>query len=79
MTNFEFRAFRCEAGLTQARVAVRADVDRTRLCMWEVGDLSLRSEEVEALAKAINELIVERAQHLTKLLTSFESRQVAAG
>lgn len=79
MTNFEFRALRSEAGLTQARVAVRADVDRTRLCMWEVGDFSLRTEEVAALQKAINELIVERTQKLTKLLSSFESRQVAAG
>ena len=79
MTNFEFRAFRSEAGLTQARVAVRADVDRTRLCMWEVGDLSLRAEEVEALQKAISELIVERARSLTELLTSVESRQLAAG
>jgi DNA-binding XRE family transcriptional regulator len=78
MTNFEFRALRSEAGITQARVAVRADVDRTRLCMWEVGDLSLRAEEVEELQKAISELIFERARHLTKLLTSFESRQVHA-
>ena len=79
MTNSEFRALRCEAGLTQARVAVRAEVDRTRLCMWEVGDLTLRGEEVDALSRAINDLIAERAQHLTKLLTSFESRQVTAG
>jgi hypothetical protein len=46
--------------------------------MWEVGDLVLRAEEVEALQKAISELIVERARHLTKLLTTFESHQVAA-
>lgn len=79
MTNFEFRALRSEAGIAQARVAIRADVDRTRLCMWEIGDLSLRAVEVEALEKAINELIVERTKHLTKLLNSFESRQVAVG
>ena len=78
MTNFEFRALRSEAGLTQARVAVRAEVDRTRLCMWEVGDLLLRNEEVEALERAISELIAERARYLTELLTSFESRQVHA-
>lgn len=70
MTHSEFRTLRSEAGLTQARVSIRADVDRTRLCMWEVGDLSLRPEEVEALEKAINELIVERTKRLTKLLTS---------
>jgi DNA-binding XRE family transcriptional regulator len=52
MTNVEFRALRSEAGVTQARVAIRADVDRTRLCMWEVGDLGLRAEEVWSLEKA---------------------------
>ena len=29
MTNLEFRTFRSKARLTQARVALRADVDRT--------------------------------------------------
>ena len=79
MTNVEFRALRSEAGVTQARVAIRADVDRTRLCMWEVGDLGLRAEEVWSLEKALAGLISERADQMTKLLTSFESRQVAAG
>jgi transcriptional regulator with XRE-family HTH domain len=79
MTNSEFRSVRSRAGITQARVAVRADVDRTRLCMWECGDLSLRNEEVHSLEKALGDLISERADQMTKLLTSFESRQVAAG
>jgi DNA-binding XRE family transcriptional regulator len=66
MTNLEFRTFRSRARLTQARVALRADVDRTRVCMWENGDLSLRAEEVKLLKSALSELISERAEQLTK-------------
>jgi DNA-binding XRE family transcriptional regulator len=75
MTNLEFRTFRSKARLTQARVALRADVDRTRVCMWENGDLSLRAEEVKSLESALSDLISERAEQLTKLVT--ESHQVA--
>jgi DNA-binding XRE family transcriptional regulator len=74
MTTIEFRNLRSKAGLTQARVAVRADVDRTRLCMWETGDLLLRAEEVRSLHSAIHELISERAEQMSKL--AIESRVV---
>jgi DNA-binding XRE family transcriptional regulator len=75
MTNLEFRTLRSKARLTQARVALRADVDRTRVCMWENGDLLLRAEEVTSLESALSELISQRAEQLTKLVT--ESHQVA--
>jgi DNA-binding XRE family transcriptional regulator len=67
MTNLEFRTLRSKARLTQARVALRADVDRTRVCMWENGDLLLRAEEVKSLESALSDLISERVEQLTKL------------
>ena len=75
MTNLEFRTLRSNGRHTQARVALRADVDRTRVCMWENGDLLLRAEEVTSLESALSELISQRAEQLTKLVT--ESHQVA--
>ena len=43
--------------------------------MWENGDLSLRADEVKSLESALSELISERVEQLTKLVT--ESHQVA--
>jgi hypothetical protein len=42
---------------------------------WENGDLSLRAEEVKSLKSALSDLISERAEQLTKLVT--ESHQIA--
>jgi DNA-binding XRE family transcriptional regulator len=75
MTNVEFRALRTRAGATQARVAIRATVDRTRLCMWELGDLTLQPNEVRSLEKALDGLIGEQAEQMANLLR--ESRQVS--
>lgn len=75
MTNLEFRSLRSKARLTQVRVALRADVDRARVCLWENGDLLLRAEEVKSLESALSDLISERVEQLTKLMTG--SHQVA--
>ena len=73
MNNVEFRALRSKAGLTQARVAARSRVDRTRLCMWENGDLSLPSHEAGLLGATLVQLIGESAEQMNKLV--IESRQ----
>lgn len=69
MTNVEFRDLRSKAGLPQSRVAIRSGVDRTRLCLWENGDLVLRNEEVEALHEGLSGLIGEGAARMSKLAT----------
>ena len=73
MTNLEFRDLRSRAGITQGQLAVRSDVDRTRLCIWENGNLELRAEELCFLERALLELISERAEQMASLLD--ETRQ----
>jgi DNA-binding XRE family transcriptional regulator len=73
MTNSEFRVLRIRAGITQARVAIRGNADRTRLCMWERGDLTLPPDEVRSLDKALDELICEQAEQMASIRR--ESRQ----
>ena len=68
MNNAEFRTLRLKAGLTQARVAARAGIDHTRVCMWEKGNITLASEQILLLENALVELIRESADRMNHLL-----------
>lgn len=75
MNHTEFRTLRSRAGLAQARVAARGRIDHTRLCMWEKGNITLATEQVALLEKALLDLISESAEEMGKL--AVESRHVA--
>ncbi len=47
------RELRKAAGLTQVRLAQRSGVSRFRICMAETESLPLRTDEVEAINRAV--------------------------
>lgn len=64
----ELRVRRELAGLSQIALAGRADVSRMRLQLAEVGEMTLRPEEVEAVNRVLHNAIKRRASALRKAL-----------
>jgi predicted transcriptional regulator len=58
----DLRTIRRASGLTQMQLAQKANVSRFRICMAECGSLQLRSEEIEAINKAVKPEIEKTAR-----------------
>lgn len=70
MTHAELRNLRIEAGIPQFDLSKRSGVERSRLSLYECGHVSLPDAEVQALERALPELIEERADRLLEVLSS---------
>jgi DNA-binding XRE family transcriptional regulator len=67
----EVKEMRKVARMSQAALAVKTGIDRTRICFAENGYLSLRYEENDAIRKAIAAEVRERAADQQQMLQSF--------
>jgi transcriptional regulator with XRE-family HTH domain len=65
------REMRKAAGMSQAALAARTGIDRTRICFAESGYVNLRFEENDAIRKAIAVEIKERTEVQQQVLRSF--------
>lgn len=64
---------RRRAGLTQIQLARKTGISAPRICLWERGELDLRSEQVERIALAIaremdNALAISTPEDLLRML-----------
>jgi transcriptional regulator with XRE-family HTH domain len=46
---------RRRAGLTQIQLARKTGISAPRICLWERGEVELRTEQIECIAKVLNE------------------------
>ena len=64
----ELRALRKRLGIQQAAVAQAVGIDRSRLCMWEKGFVSLKPEEISRVQSYLaNELETIKALTIPQL------------
>jgi len=61
---------RRRAGLTQIQLARKTAISAPRICLWERGELELRAEQVERIARVLNE-------HLLKVPVFNDARELA--
>jgi len=72
------------AGLTQYQLSTLTGVPQAHLCQWERNDRQLRPEQVERIARILNEHIVRTPVYfggpseLVKVLTPYKASTVAA-
>jgi transcriptional regulator with XRE-family HTH domain len=77
------RESRIAAGLTQAQVAERADIPRSKLSLYESGFVDLNADEMRAVEKILKKQLKQResgyplyTSHLSKIL---QGKEAAAG
>ena len=67
----DVRKMRKAARMSQAALALKTGIDRTRICFAENGYLGLRYEENDAIRKAIATEFRERVADQQQVLQSF--------
>ena len=68
MGNEELRNRRKEVGMPQFLLAQRSKVTRMRLSLFETGQISLSTDEIAAVRRALKEYIAQKAAQFTKAL-----------
>jgi transcriptional regulator with XRE-family HTH domain len=64
----DIRKLRLAANLSQYALATVSGIDRTRLCLFENGHVTLRPEELATVESTLMKVIEERRDRLAEVL-----------